>query len=144
MTALSDLLAEANGGERSARALAREARERGYTLNHDTAARYLRGDHGAPDEATLVAFSDILQIPLRKLRHAAGLPDEMTAPYEPPPESSRLNRRQRKAVDEVIRAMLDTSGAAADAKGKVTRLPRTRRGTDTRAARHGTPEPPER
>jgi hypothetical protein len=144
MTALSDLLVETNAGERSARALALEARERGYTLNHDTAARYLRGDHGAPDEATLVAFADILQIPLRKLRQAAGLPDELTAPYEPPAESSRLTRRQRKAVDEIIRAMLDTRASAGSARGTVTRMPRTRRTTGSRAARHGTPEPPER
>jgi hypothetical protein len=142
MTALSELLVASNTDQRSARALAREARERGHTMNHDTAARYLRGDHGAPDEATLVAFSDVLRVPLRDLRRAAGLPNELTTPYEPPPESSRLTRRQRKAVDEVIRAMLDTR-ASSDEAGAVTRMPR-RRGTRTRAARHGTPEPPER
>jgi hypothetical protein len=121
MTALSDLLVASNKAGLSARAVARLARERGYTLNHDTAARYLRGDHGIPDEATLecrghrvipdeatlVAFADILKIPLRELRAAANLPSETTAPYVPPPEASRLTRRQRRAVDEIIRAMLE-------------------------------------
>jgi hypothetical protein len=143
MTALSELLVASNTDQRSARALAREARERGHTMNHDTAARYLRGDHGAPDEATLVAFSDVLRVPLRDLRRASGLPNELTAPYQPPPESSRLTRRQRKAVDEIIRAMLDTRASSDEAAGSVTRMPR-RRATKTRAARHGTPEPPER
>jgi transcriptional regulator with XRE-family HTH domain len=134
MSGLSEALHAANRHGLSARALARNARERGYTLNHDTAARYLRGDHGTPDEATLVAFAEVLDVPLRKLRAAASLPSETTAPYLPPAEASRLTRRQRRAVDEIIRAMLDSGAqrAAAD----VSELP-TRR-----AARHGQPEPP--
>jgi transcriptional regulator with XRE-family HTH domain len=107
MSGLSEALHAANRHGLSARALARSARERGYTLNHDTAARYLRGDHGTPDEATLVAFAEVLDVPLRKLRAAASLPSETTAPYVPPAEASRLTRRQRRAVDEIIRAMLD-------------------------------------
>lgn len=133
VTALSDLLAAANEG-RSARALAREARERGHTLNHDTAARYLRGDHGVPDEATLVAFADILGLKLRDLRAAADLPTDSTEAYQPPPEASRLTRRQRRAVDEIIRAMVEPVRAG----GEVRELPAQRR-----AARHGDPEPSE-
>jgi hypothetical protein len=129
MSALSDLLVGANTEHRSARAIARTARERGHTLNHDTAARYLRGDHGVPDEATLVALADVLAVPLRDLRVAADLPAESIAPYVPPPEASRLNRRQRRAVDEIIRAMLD-----GRSEGGVRPL--------RRVARHGDPEPP--
>jgi hypothetical protein len=112
MSGLSEVLREGNSAGLSARGVARIARERGYSLNHDTAARYLRGDHGRPDEATLVAFADVLSIDLAALRTAANLPAELTAPYVPPPESSRLNRRQRLAVDEIIRAMLDQGSAA--------------------------------
>ena len=43
---------------------------------------------------------------MTKLRTAAALPNEVTEPYRPPAEASRLSRRQRRAVDEVIRAML--------------------------------------
>jgi transcriptional regulator with XRE-family HTH domain len=135
MTALSDLLATANKTGMSARAIARSARDRGHSINHDTAARYLRGDHGRPDEATLVAFADVLRIPLAKLRTAADLPAEQTAPYSPPPESSRLTRRQRRAVDEIIRAMLEPTRAT------VTDLS-SRRSTGRQAARHGDPEAP--
>lgn len=139
MTALSDLLVEHNTSGVSARAVARRAQEMGHTLNHDTAARYLRGDHGVPDEATLIALGEVLRIPLRDLRAAANLPTETTAPYVPPPEASRLTRRQRRAVDEVIRAMLEPTRSAteaADLRG------RRRRAADRQAARRGKPEPP--
>lgn len=138
MTALSDLLVARNADGSSARAVARRAQELGHTLNHDTAARYLRGDHGVPDEATLIALAAVFRIPLRELREAANLPSETTTPYQPPPESSRLSRRQRRAVDEVIRAMLEPSKAAA-----VPDLASRRRGsTQRKAARRGKPEPP--
>jgi hypothetical protein len=134
VTRLSDVLQAANKSNLSARAIARAASDRGHTLNHDTAARYLRGDHGRPDEATLVAFADVLPVTLTRLRAAANLPTEQTAPYSPPPEASRLTRRQRRAVDEIIRAML------APGTATVTDL-ETERGQPTRrAARHGDPE----
>src|SRR5919197_1846799 len=130
MTALSDLLVASNKAGLSARAVAPLARERGYTLNHDTAARYLRGDHGVPDEATLIAFAEILKIPMRDLRAAANLPSETTTPYVPPPEASRLTRRQRRALDEIIRAMLEPTSARSQQLGERGR----------QAARHGEPE----
>ncbi len=140
MTALSDRLVAANTQGLSARAVARLARDAGYTLNHDTAARYLRGDHGMPDEATLIAFAEVLHVPLTELRQAARLPAEMTEPYRPPVESSRLTLRQRRAVDEIIRAMLVPR--ASDEPANVTDLSDRRRTKAPRAARHGTPEPP--
>ena len=106
MTALSELLQASNSSGLSARTIARNARELGFSLNHDTAARYLRGNHGKPDESTLLALSKVLKVPMTKLRAAAALPNEVTEPYRPPAEASRLSRRQRRAVDEVIRAML--------------------------------------
>jgi transcriptional regulator with XRE-family HTH domain len=130
VSALSEALSAANKSGLSARAVSRIARERGHSLNHDTAARYLRGDHGQPDEATLVAFADVLHMSLSTLRRAAGLPADETAPYTPPPESSRLTRRQRRAVDEIIRAMLDPGRSVAD-------LASRRRAAGPRAARHG-------
>jgi hypothetical protein len=145
VTKLSDLVsAAADELGISARAIARSARESGYSLNHDTAARYVRGDHGTPDEATLVALSEVLSIPLARLRVAADLPSESTAPYAPPPEASRLTRRQRRAVDEIIRAMLEPSGRARVVKGEepASELDARRSRSTGRAARRGKPEPP--
>jgi hypothetical protein len=139
MSRLSDLLVASNKAGASARAISRRAQELGHSLNHDTAARYMRGDHGVPDEATLIALSEVLGVALKQLRAAADLPSETTAPYVPPAEASRLSRRQRRAVDEIIRAMLEPSAAAAapDELG-----PRRRSGPARQAARRGKPEPP--
>ncbi|MDQ2836696.1 MAG: hypothetical protein M3Y42_11455 [Actinomycetota bacterium] len=147
MSALSDLLNEANSAGLSARSLARNAQAAGFSLNHDTAARYLRGDHGRPDEATLLALAKVFRIPLGRLRAAASLPAEETEPYRPPVEASRLNRRQRRAVDEVIRSMLDQAPRAKveDLEGRRTRRTPTKRTAAAkptgRAARRGKVEP---
>ena len=113
MTGLSTLLRTA-ADERalSARGVSRRAQELGFTLNHDTAARYLRGDHGRPDEPTLRALAAVLDISLTDLRAAADLPRGQSEPYRPPAEANRLTRRQRNAVDEMIRAMLDPADRA--------------------------------
>ena len=154
MSALSDLLNEANSGKLSARSLARAARAAGFTLNHDTAARYLRGDHGRPDEVTLLALSKVLRIPLARLRAAAALPAGETEPYRPPAESSRLSRRQRRAIDEIIRAMLETAAAGDELSDRRVRRttagsgrsagnpPAKKAARPPRAARRGSAEPP--
>jgi len=97
----------------------------------------LRGDHGRPDESTLVALAAVLKVPLADLRAAAGLPSELTTPYTPPPEASRLTRRQRLAVDEVIRAMLDPGKSASVARMDERRAsrPAARRGKSERTER---------
>ncbi|MFL6164006.1 MAG: hypothetical protein ACJ74U_17530 [Jatrophihabitantaceae bacterium] len=155
MSALSELLNEANAGKLSARSLARAAQAAGFSLNHDTAARYLRGDHGRPDEATLLALSKVLRISLTRLRAAASLPADVTEPYRPPVESSRLNRRQRRAIDEIIRAMLESPATTKPdelAPRRSRRTPSTGKSSNgtpakgtprpSRAARRGPAEPP--
>jgi hypothetical protein len=142
MSTLSDLLTRENTGGLSARAISRAARDAGYTLNHDTAARYLRGDHGTPDEPTLRALSEVLGVSMSALRRAADLPSDDTAPYVPPAESSRLSRRQRRAVDEIIRAMLEmppdlATHQSRPARGSLRAVPDVAPG---KAARRGKSE----
>jgi transcriptional regulator with XRE-family HTH domain len=141
VSTLSELLQASNSESLSARTIARNAQALGFSLNHDTAARYLRGNHGRPDEATLVALSKVLKVPLTKLRAAASLPADETEPYRPPAEASRLNRRQRRAIDEIIRAMLQPTQASPP----VTELETKRaKKAAPRAARRGSVEPPHR
>src|SRR5947209_6495696 len=150
MSALSDLLVRANTGGLSARAIARQAQEAGFSINHDTAARYLRGDHGRPDEETLRAFAHVLPVRLAELRAAAQLPAEETEPYQPPAEASRLSRRQRRAVDEIIRAMLEPPASSGvtelDGRRNAERTGSARRRSAKqpapKAARRGDAEPP--
>jgi transcriptional regulator with XRE-family HTH domain len=131
MSALSELLTASNKANLSARSVARAAQDAGYTLNHDTAARYLRGDHGRPDEITLIALADVFGIPLAKLRRAAELPSGHAGDYIPPLEANRLNRRQRRAVDEIIRAMLEPTVDA----GSTTASQLAPRPTNSRSGR---------
>jgi transcriptional regulator with XRE-family HTH domain len=140
MSALSDLLTASNREGLSARSIARNAQSLGYTLNHDTAARYLRGDHGRPDEVTLVALSQVLGISLARLRTASSLPADSTEPYTPPAEASRLTRRQRRAVDEVIRAMIEPTTRRGEVAELAARRPAKK--AAPRAARRGKVEPP--
>lgn len=154
MSALSEVLVQANAAGLSARAIARQAQQAGFSINHDTAARYLRGDHGRPDEETLRAFASVLPVRLSELRAAAQLPAEETEPYRPPAEASRLSRRQRRAVDEIIRAMLEPAPPAVTELGSRRSTERSRTGSEgrrgqgkaaqkpPRAARRGGAEPP--
>lgn len=106
MTALSDLLAEANVQGWSSREIARRAEKNGHKLSFASSAVYLGGRHGVPTEAVLAAFSDVLNIPINKLRTAAGVPVGEGSPWAPPSEANRLDLRQRRALEELIRSMV--------------------------------------
>src|SRR5437879_5877227 len=140
MSALSDLLTASNREGLSARSIARNAQSLGYTLTHDTAPRYLPRHHGRPDEVTLVALSQVLGISLARLRTASSLPADSTEPYTPPAEASRLTRRQRRAVDEVIRAMIEPTTRRGEVAELAARRPAKK--ATPRAARRGRVEPP--
>lgn len=114
MTALSDLLHEANVQEWSSREIARRAEKNGHKLSYASASVYLGGRHGVPTEAVLAAFSDVLNIPIDKLRTAAGLPAGADSPWTPPTEANRLDLRQRRALEELIRSMVTSEAIGED------------------------------
>lgn len=116
MTALSDLLADANVQGWSTREIARRAQKNGHKLSQPSASVYMGGRHGVPTEPVLAAFSDVLNIPIDKLRAAAGVPTGAGEPWAPPAEANRLDRRQRRALEELIRSMVasETSGEDQD------------------------------
>lgn len=106
MTALSDILSESNTQGWSTREIARRAEKNGHTLAQPTVSKYMGGRHGRPTEAVLAAFSDVLNIPINKLRTAAGVPVGEGSPWAPPSEANRLDLRQRRALEELIRSMV--------------------------------------
>lgn len=106
MTALSELLAQANVQRWSSREIARRAEKNGHKLSYASAAVYMGGRHGAPTEAVLTAFSDVLNVPIDQLRQAAGVPTGAGSPWAPPVEANRLDLRQRRALEELIRSMV--------------------------------------
>jgi hypothetical protein len=114
MTALSELLHEANVQSWSSREIARRAEKNGHKLSYASAAVYLGGRHGVPSEQVLAAFSDVLNIPIDKLRAAAGVPTGDGEPWAPPAEANRLDRRQRLALEELIRSMVTSETTGED------------------------------
>lgn len=85
-------------GEPSITALALES---GVAV--ETVRRLVYG-MGAPSEGTMRAVAAALDIPVPTVRKWAGSPRGESDPYSPPLEADRLNERQRKALDELIRA----------------------------------------
>lgn len=83
-----------------------------------SASSLIKGAHGHPSERTLALLAEALVLPLWRLRRAAGAPAGEPEPYRPPAEASRLSRRERRAVDEVIR-LLAGSGPLPEAEERL-------------------------
>lgn len=113
MSALSDALNEANVENWSAREVARRGDDR---IHFATIAKYLAGRHGRPSEDVLEVFSEVLNVPLPRLRELAELPAGDEQPYEPPREANRLDKRQRRLVDELIRMLAEAKVGEGDAE----------------------------
>ncbi|UIU47040.1 hypothetical protein [Microcystis phage MinS1] len=127
MSALSDALNEANVENWSARDIARRG---GDKVHFGTIADYLAGRHGRPGENVLTVFSQVLSIPMPKLRELADLPRGEREPWDPPAVADRLTRRQRRVVDDLIHLLVDaTAGEEGDDGGDTapTKLPRPAR-----------------
>ncbi|WP_143153981.1 helix-turn-helix transcriptional regulator [Rhodococcus rhodnii] len=104
MSKLSDLL---NSQPVSARQAADIAKEKGIRLPYGTIAAYWSGRHGRPSAQTLERLAEVLSTPLAQLQRAAWDATAPLGPYEPPAEANLLSRRERNAVDELIRAMAE-------------------------------------
>lgn len=115
MSALSDALNDANTEGWSSREIARRADDR---IHFGTVAAYLGGRHGSPSEDVLSVFAEVLKVPMPKLRELAGLPAGEIGPYKAPREADRLDRRQRRLIDELIRALADTTTKAGEGDGR--------------------------
>lgn len=85
-------------------------------ISKDSIARYRRGEHGTPSEPVLIAFAELTGLDVETLRQAAGVSDDGGGEWTPPAEAVRLTRRQRLALDELIRAMVATPNERDDAE----------------------------
>lgn len=105
MSALSEALNAANVEGWSAREIARRGEDR---VSHSQIGKYLKPSHPRPGEDVLQVFSDVFRIPMPRLRQLAELPAGAAEPYEPPAEANRLDSRQRRVVNELIRMLAET------------------------------------
>lgn len=131
MSELSDLL---NDSGISARQAADKADELGVDLPYGTIAAYWAGNHPQnPSEKTLEGLAEVTAVSLRRLRRAAGKAEGENKPWHPPADANRLTARQRKALDQLIKAIVDTpalNGAQGSGLGwpaAAVKRPRERR-----------------
>lgn len=111
MSALSEALVEANVDQLSAREIARRTGDR---VSFSQLAKYFKPVHPRPGEEVLLVFSEVLNIPMPKLRSLAGQPAGESTPYEPPSEANRLDGRQRRVVNELIRMLAEAKAGDGD------------------------------
>jgi transcriptional regulator with XRE-family HTH domain len=76
-----------------------------------TITRLIFGD-GDAGEDTVAAVAVALGLSVTRVRRLAGLPAGEDRPFVLPPEANRLDRRQRAAVVEIVRLLLEGSQAA--------------------------------
>lgn len=88
-------------GTYSIRDLARKA-----NLGTSTVSKLIYG-RSSTSERTMQAVADSLRVEVPTIREWASAARGEAGPFSLPPEANRLSRRQRAAVIEVVRAMLE-------------------------------------
>lgn len=109
MSSLSELL---NSKPVSARQAADKAKELGVDLSYGTIAAYWAGGHGRPTAATLKKLAAVVDFTEKQLQEAAWNESAPLGPWVPPEESLLLDRRVRKALDNLIKAVVAAKGAS--------------------------------
>lgn len=90
----------------SGRRLAEIAHQAGIEVSHATLNRIRNGTYKSmPSDSTIRAIAHLAGVPeIRAFIAAGATPPESS--YTPPVEAERLDQRQRKALDELIRAFV--------------------------------------
>jgi pyruvate/2-oxoglutarate dehydrogenase complex dihydrolipoamide acyltransferase (E2) component len=113
---LIDVAAQRHGGA-SGRRLAELAQHAGHDISHATLNRLRQGTYATrPSDASIRAIAFLADVSENTAFAAAGVRAPTTVAYEPPREAQRMSTRQRKALDELIRAFA-TEPAATTLSG---------------------------
>jgi hypothetical protein len=105
MSALSELLTQANKEGLSLQKITDRMRERGHDIGKDTVWKYMTGRHTVVTTAYLRAFVDVFpSLSLAALQRAADMPRDL-GQWEPPDEAHALDQREREALEVLIRSM---------------------------------------
>lgn len=87
-----------------------------------TVDRMMRGE-GQPELDNVDAVARVLKVPVREARKLAGFPQTVNDHYTGPNESRLLTLRQRKAIDELIKSIVQSVDKSKDGTG-LTRIDR--------------------
>lgn len=101
---LIDAAAKRHGGA-SGRRLAELAQRAGHDISHATLNRLRQGTYATkPSDASIRAIAYLADVSENAAFAAAGVRAPAAVAYQPPREAQRMSSRQRKALDELIRA----------------------------------------
>jgi transcriptional regulator with XRE-family HTH domain len=109
---LSELLASKRDGL-SLRELEDRSARGGHRISHSTIAIYLRDGHPTPSPSVVAGLSAAFGISEARINRAIGLPGKVE-PFRLPEIADRLNDDQRKAVLQVVRALLGVEAGSVD------------------------------
>lgn len=108
VSALSDLL---NSQPVTARQAAERAEAEGIDLPYGTLSGYWAGNHGRPTRGSLSKLAKVVpQLSEERLQEAAWGKPAPLGPYRPTKESVHLTEPQRRALDRLIKSIVDTEG----------------------------------
>lgn len=106
---LMDLIevAVARHGGASSRRLADIAQQAGHDVSHATLNRLRQGTYASrPADASIRAIAYLAEVPETVAFAAVGVRPPTTEQYRVPDEAQRMSTRQRKALDELLRAFV--------------------------------------
>jgi hypothetical protein len=103
---LIEIAVQQHGGA-SGRRLAELAQRAGHDVSHATLNRLRQGTYATrPSDASIRAIAYLADVSESTAFAAAGVTAPAAAAYQPPTEAQRMSTRQRRAVDELIRAFI--------------------------------------
>jgi hypothetical protein len=119
---LIDIAAKRHGGA-SGRRLAELAQRAGHDISHATLNRLRQGTYATrPSDASIRAIAYLADVAESIAFTAAGVRAPTAVVYAPPAEAQRMSTRQRKALDELIRAFAADEKPAGAAGVDFSRL----------------------
>lgn len=103
---LIEIAAKRHGGA-SGRRLADLAQQAGHDISHATLNRLRQGAYASrPTDASIRAIAYLAEVPETVAFAAVGVRPPAADQYEVPAEAQRMNTRQRRALDELLRAFV--------------------------------------
>ncbi|CQD16732.1 hypothetical protein BN970_03575 [Mycolicibacterium conceptionense] len=93
----------------SGRRLADIAQQAGHDISHATLNRLRQGAYASqPTDASIRAIAYLAEVPETVAFAAVGVRPPMSEQYQLPAEAQRMDTRQRRALDELLRAFVVT------------------------------------
>lgn len=91
----------------SGRRLADIAQQAGHDISHATLNRLRQGAYASqPTDASIRAIAYLAEVPETVAFAAVGVRPPMSEQYQLPAEAQRMDTRQRRALDELLRAFV--------------------------------------